>query len=209
MLAVPVVESSDPRFRRYTPTACDNSCEYAGDGQCDDGGLGSAHPFCQLGTDCDDCGVRTVARLPVRELGYQEFTNHAPSIGLGEAGATIFIERISFEDCAARCDDDCVGIVRRNTGSNCWLVPAASYPGGDLASNLNTWSGGTTYAKLPTCENDPVEELLDLSRGSGGRTGESVYTVAGVATVTSTDAVYPNCDEANPGPTIKPEQPCF
>ena len=106
--------------------------------------------------------MRTAAQLPVRELGYQEFANRAPNIGLGEEGATTFIRSISFEDCAARCGDDCVGIVRRNTGANCWLVPASAYPGADLASNLQTWSGGTTYAKLSTCESDPTVTCTEI-----------------------------------------------
>ena len=142
-----------PSFLR---AVCDNTCNFAGDGQCDDGGLGSAHPFCQLGTDCDDCGVRTVARLPVRELGYEEHAARQPSIGLGEEGATNFVMSASFEECAALCGDDCIAIVRRNSGSNCWLVPAASYPGDNLISNLDSWSGGTTYVKLQECEEADV-----------------------------------------------------
>ena len=44
---------------------CNNSCVYAGDGDCDDGGLGCDFDFCEFGSDCDDCGVRTEDdRLP-------------------------------------------------------------------------------------------------------------------------------------------------
>jgi hypothetical protein len=39
---------------------CSNECEYAADGVCDDGGPGSAYSVCTLGTDCTDCGVRSV-----------------------------------------------------------------------------------------------------------------------------------------------------
>lgn len=37
---------------------CLNTCLFAGDGQCDDGGTGSDFGLCQLGTDCQDCGRR-------------------------------------------------------------------------------------------------------------------------------------------------------
>lgn len=37
---------------------CLNTCVYAGDGECDDGGAGSLYAVCGLGTDCMDCGVR-------------------------------------------------------------------------------------------------------------------------------------------------------
>jgi hypothetical protein len=38
---------------------CDDSCPFANDGVCDDGGSDSIHDVCQLGTDCNDCGERT------------------------------------------------------------------------------------------------------------------------------------------------------
>ena len=37
---------------------CDDSCIYANDGACDDGGLNSEYSLCDLGTDCTDCGSR-------------------------------------------------------------------------------------------------------------------------------------------------------
>lgn len=41
-----------------SPSLCDNSCSYAGDGFCDDGGFEAEYGVCSLGTDCSDCGVR-------------------------------------------------------------------------------------------------------------------------------------------------------
>lgn len=37
---------------------CINTCEFSGDGQCDDGGPDSDTSFCPVGTDCADCGPR-------------------------------------------------------------------------------------------------------------------------------------------------------
>jgi hypothetical protein len=37
---------------------CTNTCGWASDGVCDDGGTGSTWDDCDLGTDCDDCGPR-------------------------------------------------------------------------------------------------------------------------------------------------------
>ena len=37
---------------------CDNTCTFAGDNVCDDGGSGSSFSVCDLGTDCADCGIR-------------------------------------------------------------------------------------------------------------------------------------------------------
>jgi len=41
---------------------CSNTCIYASDSDCDDGGAGSAFSSCALGTDCVDCGARTTRR---------------------------------------------------------------------------------------------------------------------------------------------------
>ncbi|HUU85220.1 MAG TPA: C1 family peptidase, partial [Phycisphaerae bacterium] len=37
---------------------CLNTCFFAFDGECDDGGAGSVYAVCDHGTDCYDCGVR-------------------------------------------------------------------------------------------------------------------------------------------------------
>jgi hypothetical protein len=38
---------------------CTNTCEFANDGVCDDGGPNSFSRSCDVGTDCGDCGIRT------------------------------------------------------------------------------------------------------------------------------------------------------
>jgi hypothetical protein len=37
---------------------CTNTCQFANDGLCDDGGPGSDYSVCEYGTDCADCGPR-------------------------------------------------------------------------------------------------------------------------------------------------------
>ncbi len=37
---------------------CSDECDYADDGECDDGGSNSSQSLCLLGTDCIDCGPR-------------------------------------------------------------------------------------------------------------------------------------------------------
>lgn len=43
---------------------CLDSCRWASDGDCDDGGPGAESSACSWGTDCTDCGPRTPARPP-------------------------------------------------------------------------------------------------------------------------------------------------
>ncbi len=40
-----------------TPGMCTNTCNFADDGECDDGRPGSETDFCDPGTDCNDCGA--------------------------------------------------------------------------------------------------------------------------------------------------------
>jgi len=39
---------------------CDDTCDFAYDGECGDGGPGSTWDVCEYGTDCSDCGPRTL-----------------------------------------------------------------------------------------------------------------------------------------------------
>ncbi len=42
-----------------TTEVCSNTCQYANDGECDDGGPGAEYNACAFGSDCGDCGVRS------------------------------------------------------------------------------------------------------------------------------------------------------
>ncbi|KAK3279574.1 hypothetical protein CYMTET_12547 [Cymbomonas tetramitiformis] len=71
----PVPPSLSPTITRSptsAPTAtlspttgiCTDSCSFAGDQECDDGGSGSRHSLCEYGTDCIDCHSRTPLQDP-------------------------------------------------------------------------------------------------------------------------------------------------
>lgn len=45
-------------FTSCSKTLCDDSCPFANDGVCDDGGDDAVNHVCQFGTDCADCGER-------------------------------------------------------------------------------------------------------------------------------------------------------
>ncbi len=45
-------------------SACADTCRYANDGVCDDGGTNSQYSECPLGTDCTDCGPRANVQPP-------------------------------------------------------------------------------------------------------------------------------------------------
>lgn len=43
---------------KFSDEECNDTCIFADDGRCDDGGAGSVSSACDLGTDCKDCGPR-------------------------------------------------------------------------------------------------------------------------------------------------------
>ena len=49
-----------PEEDPFFATGCENTCEFAFDGQCDDGGPDANTSLCEFGTDCSDCGARDV-----------------------------------------------------------------------------------------------------------------------------------------------------
>jgi hypothetical protein len=57
---------SSPSHRRelQIAPACMETCAYASDGFCDDGGPGAESSECSRGTDCTDCGLRPPSRPP-------------------------------------------------------------------------------------------------------------------------------------------------
>lgn len=56
------VDPSDPVVIRE---GCMDTCEFADDGACDDGGASSQYNVCAFGSDCSDCGARDPNEMPV------------------------------------------------------------------------------------------------------------------------------------------------
>jgi hypothetical protein len=62
-------------------TLCTNTCRYANDGDCDDGGPGSSFSLCDLGTDCNDCGPRRPGRVTDTDAGFDSDVGSTDSGG--------------------------------------------------------------------------------------------------------------------------------
>ncbi|TXD36327.1 hypothetical protein FRC96_09620 [Lujinxingia vulgaris] len=60
----PVIEEPDPDPdpEPDPEPICTDSCQYANDGECDDGGPAAQYDVCTYGTDCGDCGSRDARR---------------------------------------------------------------------------------------------------------------------------------------------------
>ena len=64
--AAAAAQGMSARGRRelFGTTYCSNTCNWAADGECDDGGPGAWYSACTLGTDCYDCGTRSTTQPP-------------------------------------------------------------------------------------------------------------------------------------------------
>lgn len=115
-----------------TMELCSDTCEYQGDGECDDGGPGSATDLCAFGTDCSDCGSRTPACEPDcsgRECGGDGCGGSCGS-GCAPADTCVDFRCVSCAcDTSSACDagcescdpDCCVEPDRPSTVATAWV----------------------------------------------------------------------------------------
>ena len=78
------------------PSSCNDSCKYESDGDCDDGGVGAEYDHCDYGSDCIDCGDRTMPPPPpppVLSMSTGQPNSGANCPGGGE-GITTTIENL-------------------------------------------------------------------------------------------------------------------
>ena len=68
---------------------CADTCRFATDGICDDGGVGASFSLCERGTDCTDCG----ARFSVETSGAEVFVT---SINIADPEAIVQVDTESF-----------------------------------------------------------------------------------------------------------------
>ena len=93
----------DPCSSRTEPfSPCGESCNYSADGDCDDGGPGAEYTeYCQLGTDCADCGPRTI--IPCLETCEYSADTECDDGGLG-AEYDVCSLGTDCADCGSRGD---------------------------------------------------------------------------------------------------------
>lgn len=91
---------------------CTNTCQFANDGECDDGGAGSLTSLCSLGTDCGDCGSRASTAPPDGQYTCEGTAQDPSSYGDSSSctlGAGIWVN--SSHDCESGYADDCDDVI--------------------------------------------------------------------------------------------------
>lgn len=111
---------------------CLNSCPFAFDGECDDGGPGSLTSACVFGTDCGDCGPRTA--------GGGGGAGLAPGFGCGEDRPNEPVS-VCENTCRTAFDGVCDDQGPCPVGSDCGDCGPRTLPRGEL--------GGCTAGGAP------------------------------------------------------------
>eukprot|EP00935_MAST-01C_sp_MAST-1C-sp1_P000039 g39.t1 len=70
--------------------SCNDECQYALDGKCDDGGPGSTYSSCAFGSDCSDCGARGGSPTPVPIANWEDMGDPPPTPSLPTPPPTPF-----------------------------------------------------------------------------------------------------------------------
>ena len=96
-----------------TPT-CNNECQHAGDGDCDDGGRMCDYNLCDYGSDCADCGDRDPSMAPPAGPDGGRPTGIDCPCGV-DCGDNSFCDRDSATCMACSCDGRQCG----SPGSGC------------------------------------------------------------------------------------------
>ncbi|HVU05717.1 MAG TPA: hypothetical protein VHE30_28405 [Polyangiaceae bacterium] len=112
---LPDATTSKLACARAGATLCSDTCRYANDNECDDGGPGSTSSACALGSDCTDCAK--VAQISARLGGTRECsdscgTAHDNICQDGGPGSTAYTCSFGTDcaDCGPRrgiCTDSC------------------------------------------------------------------------------------------------------
>jgi len=71
--------SASPNVSPPSDGICINNCHYSYDNDCDDGGANSDYDFCELGSDCHDCGPRGPSASPPSSLSPSQPSPPPPS----------------------------------------------------------------------------------------------------------------------------------
>jgi|GEM_PF-5978052 hypothetical protein len=113
---VEVVASSRAPLPSEDGGSCRDTCRWAHDGVCDDGGEGAAYSVCERGTDCADCGARSPMAAPVPDAARCDDSCSWAHDGVcddGSQGGAAYCDLgTDCTDCHAAsgpvtCDDSC------------------------------------------------------------------------------------------------------
>ncbi len=126
---------------------CTDQCSFSADGLCDDGGLGADYSVCELGTDCTDCGPRTVGGEV--GMGGSGFGGSGTGAAGGSGGAVQ--NQLCSEECPHAGDGVC------NDGG-----PGASHWDCTYGTDCSDCGvRGWTADGEPVCSNDCVDRGND------------------------------------------------
>ena len=189
-----VTATASPPPPPVTATTCSETCRYASDGDCDDGGPGSEFAWCDLGSDCTDCGERPPMLAPPpmsRRLAVADEAHDAHDAPmhmplLGNSGSSAAGAR-RLLGAFAPSDDDDDDDDNDDDDDEAMAMPAAARAGARrLLKGGSSGYGGSSGGRSSSSYSAPRSGSATAPRStatvsSGSRTygGRTTYVVRG------------------------------
>ena len=133
---------------------CTNTCRWANDGECDDGGPGASNSVCQLGSDCSDCGPRNGS-----SADSQEPMTRLPDCDGSRAG------RLCLTEVEIRGDSNTDGVLSPGESAYIAWHTFENTGASDLLGLRGVVSSSSEYVSFP----DGQATDFDLGRCNSGR----------------------------------------
>jgi hypothetical protein len=172
---------------------CKNTCRFANDRQCDDGGPGSTGSTCSLGSDCADCGPR--AGVSAEGPGCTNTCQDRSDRECDDGGPGAMSSRCSLgTDC-----DDCGPREPASSGGRCApTIPNPEFSSRCIAQGL-LYCGNLSCCPANTPYSDPTGCYATEAMAYGTSGGCQVCERDGGCNDTCQYANDRECDDGGPG----------
>jgi len=167
---------------------CTDSCVYAGDAECDDGGPNALPDvFCSFGTDCTDCGPRSAASRPPPSESPGNEAAGAPDAGSPLASDwLVFSDPVTGQVCDTVNGADFEAIVLSPSRE---LMIVSSFDDSGLVSSIDSIASGLTVDDAGSLVADgvPTGAVLAFAADANGETRLWALVTDGTVLASATD----------------------
>ena len=198
--------SHEPWGGGGSASICQNSCRYAADDYCDDGGSGSEYSMCQYGSDCTDCSARSAGAV-CADADYTGITLQGSAAECNQLGFAFLDADFGAqirEACPLTCLQCTVAASPPPSPPTGMCSESCQYPSDDTCDDGGSGSQFSICAYGSDCT-----DCGTRSTGTGSSSGSTTcvdasstgFTIGGNSA--SCSQLLDHCDDATHGATIQ------